>query len=279
MRRMRWLLCGLAVIGMTQQARAADLSDMFLRGSSTVITAPGGADLGRLLCRRPGRRDRTGHGLRQRDPVADPFMLRKTTIENEQPVSRLDARSARPTPPARAYGGFVGYNWQWDQAVVGVEGSYNRTDLHLSSTDAMRRIFSTVRRRPQRRAGQRHRLGAHDRLRHGARARAAGRSATSCRTASLGLAVGRADVTRARVTARLHAIRPTGADHPVSQRRSDQSETKNGAFAYGYAVGLGVDMALMQNVFVRAEYEYVQFGGSTTSTCTSRRARRRGFKF
>ena len=39
MRRMRWLLCGLAL--MVQPAVAADLSDMFLRGSNTVIAAPG----------------------------------------------------------------------------------------------------------------------------------------------------------------------------------------------------------------------------------------------
>ena len=30
-------------------------------------------------------------------------------------------------------------------------------------------------------------------------------------------------------------------------------------FAYGLAAGLGVDFALLQNVFVRAEWEYVGF--------------------
>ena len=88
MRRMRWLLCGLAVIGMAPQARAADLSDMFLRGSSTVITAPARRDLGRLLCRRPGRRDRTrARTSRSATRSLIQFMLRETTIENEQPVS------------------------------------------------------------------------------------------------------------------------------------------------------------------------------------------------
>ena len=38
------------------------------------------------------------------------------------------------------------------------------------------------------------------------------------------------------------------------------TETKSGTLAYGYAAGFGLDMALMQNVFVRAEYEYVKFG-------------------
>ena len=70
------------------------------------------------------------------------FMLRETTIENEQPVSDWRLLGKADTT-ASHYGGFIGYNWQWDQAVVGVEGHYNRTDFHLSSTDAMRRIFST----------------------------------------------------------------------------------------------------------------------------------------
>src|SRR4051794_2484039 len=37
----RWLLCGVAVIGLGFEASAADMPD-FLRGSSTVIAAPGG---------------------------------------------------------------------------------------------------------------------------------------------------------------------------------------------------------------------------------------------
>ena len=40
-------------------------------------------------------------------------------------------------------------------------------------------------------------------------------------------------------------------DSPVAQ--------STGTFAYGYTVGLGIDWALLPNVFVRAEWEYVQF--------------------
>jgi opacity protein-like surface antigen len=38
-----------------------------------------------------------------------------------------------------------------------------------------------------------------------------------------------------------------------------QIDAQNGVFAYGWTLGLGVDMALMQNLFVRAEWEWVQF--------------------
>src|SRR6476620_3937537 len=36
----RWLLCGVAIVGMGFEANAADMPD-FLRGSSAVIAAPG----------------------------------------------------------------------------------------------------------------------------------------------------------------------------------------------------------------------------------------------
>src|SRR4051794_29462341 len=38
---LRWLLCGVAIVGMGLEARAADMPD-FLRGSSTVISSPSG---------------------------------------------------------------------------------------------------------------------------------------------------------------------------------------------------------------------------------------------
>ena len=37
-------------------------------------------------------------------------------------------------------------------------------------------------------------------------------------------------------------------------------EANMGAVAYGYTAGIGMDVALMQNVFIRGEWEYVQFG-------------------
>src|SRR5258708_29746957 len=39
--RLRSLLCGVVLVGMAGEACAADLSDTLLRGSQTVISAPG----------------------------------------------------------------------------------------------------------------------------------------------------------------------------------------------------------------------------------------------
>jgi len=38
-----------------------------------------------------------------------------------------------------------------------------------------------------------------------------------------------------------------------------QVDGQNGVFAYGWTLGLGVDFCLMQNLFLRAEWEWVQF--------------------
>jgi opacity protein-like surface antigen len=38
-----------------------------------------------------------------------------------------------------------------------------------------------------------------------------------------------------------------------------QSDSKGGAWGYGFALALGVDIAVSPNVFIRGEYEYVNF--------------------
>jgi opacity protein-like surface antigen len=250
MRRLRWLLCALAIVGMAPHARAADMP--FLRGSNTIvapqccITWEGfyfGAQAGATV---------SGADFSAATRSLVQFMLRQTTIQNEAPVSEWPLLGKADTSTSH-FGAFIGYNWQWDQAVVGIDGHYNRTDIQLSATDAMRRIFSVS-------------SGPQDIQLDGTasvrmtdygtvRARGGWAIGNFMPYATLGLAVGRADVTRtATVTAR------DPADPTIILFQDTSTESKQGTFAYGYAAGFGLDMALMQNVFVRAEYEYVKFG-------------------
>ena len=51
------------------------------------------------------------------------------------------------------------------------------------------------------------------------------------------------------------------------------SEGKNNAYAAGFLAGLGVDVAILPNVFLRAEWEYVAFtsiNGISTNMNTGR---------
>ena len=46
-----------------------------------------------------------------------------------------------------------------------------------------------------------------------------------------------------------------------------QVDAQNGVFAYGWTLGLGVDFCLMQNLFLRAEWEWVQFAPIKDMQC------------
>src|SRR5260370_14027771 len=116
MRRMRRLLCGLAFIGAAQQASAADLGESILRGSSTIINSNSGItwDGAYVGAHFGGVASGTDFSNATKSLVA--FLLRNTTIENENHVSDWTTLSKGDTT-GMSYGGFAGYNMQWDQAV------------------------------------------------------------------------------------------------------------------------------------------------------------------
>src|SRR5688572_6176293 len=68
-------------------------------------------------------------------------VLRETTLEEEGRVSEWSSLPKRDVR-GNSYGGFVGYNSQWGDAVVGVELNYNRTSLSAHGTDSIGRITS-----------------------------------------------------------------------------------------------------------------------------------------
>ncbi len=255
MRRMRWLLCGLAFIGAAQQASAADLDESFLRGSSTIINTNGGVtwDGAYVGAHFGGAASGTDFSNATKSLVA--FLLRNTTIENENHVSDWTTLSKGDTTGV-SYGGFAGYNMQWDQAVLGVEASYNRTSLMMSANDSMGRQFSTSDgfiNNVTVSAGSNIHITDYGTL----RMRGGWAAGNFMPYGFVGFALGRADVTNS-----AHVV-ATGTNATTGQTYAfDQSTSvgRTGAFAYGFATGLGVDYALMQNIFVRAEYEYVQFG-------------------
>ena len=85
--------------------------------------------------------------------------------------------------------------------------------------------------------------------------------------ATFGLAVGRMDITRTVVvTPSATAATPPGTFVPPP---ITVSENLTNQFGYGWAAGFGTDFCLMANLFLRAEYEYVQSRTSRASTRTS----------
>jgi opacity protein-like surface antigen len=162
-----------------------------------------------------------------------------------------------------SYGFFVGYNSQWDQVVLGIELNYNRTSLQASQSSTFSRIISpgdgfnyhtTVD------ALALQRITDYGTL----RARAGYIMEGFMPYATVGIAVGRADINRT-ATVRAEKTLPQGGGVPdldlgplLIQPPSDgEVRTK---FIYGYAAGVGLEAAILPNIFVRGEYEFLQFG-------------------
>src|SRR5581483_2669691 len=244
--RLRSLLCGVVLMGMAGEACAADMPD-FLRGSQTTIDASGptrwdgfyfGGQVGATW---------SGTDFSGATQSLVAFILRNTTIEREEQVSKWTTLG-KYEANGFSYGAFFGWQKQFDNVVVGFEGNYNRTDLRASSSDSMRRLFTTS-------EGRQNDVtviaSSQSHVTDFGTLRIKGGWAVDCFMpyGFVGLAIGRMDVTS---TARVIAsgFDPTGANPPYSLDQSNSNAVQAG-LAYGYTAGLGLDYAVMQNVFVR----------------------------
>jgi opacity protein-like surface antigen len=166
------------------------------------------------------------------------------------------------------WGGFIGYNWQWDDIVMGFEANYSRTSLTRSSTDSMTRSFINNDAAPPD-----HTYNYTVRLNGTGyvdvtdlatfRARAGWAVGPLMPYGFIGFAVGRANVTTGVTMSGTLRDCYTVASVPVCDpavpiQPGSQSTTQDGKWVYGGAVGLGFDWALTQNIFVRGEWELVQ---------------------
>jgi outer membrane immunogenic protein len=172
----------------------------------------------------------------------------------------------------QSYGGFIGYNVQWGEVITGLEANYNHLSFHASGADSVGPILVPGANLPNGSTvlysitvassasvnitdilTTRARFGwAYDRfLPYG----------------FVGAAIGRADIARtASVTGTKSTQAPADAGGvfppPVvgalSLPRNPQAEAKS-LIAFGFTAGLGFEVGLTQNVFLRGEWEFVQF--------------------
>jgi outer membrane immunogenic protein len=153
------------------------------------------------------------------------------------------------------YGGFVGYNTEWEDVIIGFEANYNRPSLSGASSSSISRIFIDNTAAPPNTSYQ---------YAMTVTGREAGRFLPY---AFGGLAIGRADVAQ---TASVSGTRTATVTNPVDGSTTTgapvavdlpgpQTNAQQGMFTYGFATGVGMDVALLPNVFARAEWEYVGF--------------------
>jgi outer membrane immunogenic protein len=167
-----------------------------------------------------------------------------------------------------SYGGFFGYNQQWDEAIVGFEVSYNHTSLRKAATDSIARSFSDDSQAP---AG--HHFFYNAAVSASASVRVTdlmtfrGRAAWVVDTflpyAFVGLAIARADVLR---SATVESVRTDIPDvtTPVTPPMATVvtgpdtlTAGKRGGIYFGYTAGVGVDFLVTESLFMRTEWELV----------------------
>lgn len=267
---MRRFLLAVMIWGAVSGARAADMPDIpILRGtqglSSSRVNWQGfyvGGQGGL------GTSDMNFAGVTQ--SLAQRLLF-DTAIENAGGVAEWPLGSKTSTH-GNGYGGFVGYNSQWDDVVLGVELSYMHGKFGGSQTDSVSRAFTDS-------------SGAFDVVTNTAFASVNLTDVASARLRAGyawgvflpyvfgGVALGRADIVR---TATISGTqRAGGVTVPFSVSLTDQ---QNNRFVPGYAAGLGVDVMLISCLFLRGEWEYARYSSAISTQVNTLRVGL-GYKF
>lgn len=258
----RALLCAAAVAALTAMsaalyatpAAAADWLDNTLRGTFTN-NAPvrwDGVNLGATI----GLSNMmTDFGKSSSSLIA--YSLRNTTVENEFSPSNWTTLPSNTTN-GRQYSLFLGYNVQWSELVLGLDGSYNKpSSLASSASDSIARQVTT-----SSLVNEALTITAQSSLKlvdyATVRARAGYAMGQFLPYAVIGAAVGRFNYA---TTATVHDVGTPLAGSTVTAFNTfdTQSNAKDGAIVGGFVVGLGMDVAITPNVFLRGEWEYVGF--------------------
>lgn len=168
-----------------------------------------------------------------------------------------------------SYGGFIGYNLQWGDVITGFELNANHMALNAAAQDTIGPLVvpgatQTNGYTVQYDVGvvSSASVAIHNIVT--ARARAGWTFNRLLPYAFAGLAVGQADIARSADVFGTKTLTPPSSigGPPVTGAlylpRSPQSESKS-LLAYGFTAGLGVDVGVLPNMFLRAEWEFVQF--------------------
>jgi outer membrane immunogenic protein len=253
---MRWVVGVLLVLGLASRAFAQDFQDFdVLRGSDSVGLASYTNWSGVYLGGQWGYSNASGDFSNSTQaPIA--YVLRDSALEensdpSQMPVLGTDDRTAM------SYGGFVGYNSQWQDLILGVEGDFVHTTVSLTapSSTIARNSFSDG-------DGNTYSVGISatgtmTNLDYGElRGRAGLILGSFLPYGFLGAAIGVANVN---VNASVTGICQPGSTPSCSNFAFTATSGHDSALLYGGVVGAGLDYAVTQNVFLRGEFEYLRF--------------------
>jgi len=264
MRFARFALYALLLAGFAPRAFADDFDNMLLvprmDGPAGNFVHWGGVYVGGQISYSGTSGDFTNT---TQAPIA--YALRETGLENEFAPSTWPVLGSASHTGA-GYGGFVGFNTQFEHLVLGFEANYDQASLSLLAPNSP---ISRV--TPPDSGGDTYLVnitgsGSVTSLDFATlRGRAGWAVGGFLPYAFAGVAVGHANVN---VAATIYGEQnpPTGgglcsaaATPPCTPYSFSGTAGKNGEWLYGFTVGGGLDFAVTPNFFLRAEYEYVQF--------------------
>lgn len=211
-------------------------------------------------------------------------LLANTSIESEMGVSRWNLGLGKESARTTGYGGFVGYNSQWDDIVVGVEASYLHGHFGGSSTASQSLVTSAALS-----DGFYHAVTATSQATMSISDMATFRARAGYAYESFlpyvfgGVALGDADITRSVTVHDNYAPTFAGAvsscaSTPPFCVTLNSTQAQHGHLVYGYSGGLGVDINLVGGLFMRAEWEYLRFTAAVDTSINTVRAGL-GYKF
>jgi len=256
---MRRLLVVLGLLASISGVRAQEFEIPTLRGTDSFVPdAPGPLYRPRWSGFYIG--GQAGYGVAGLDFVNSTtdlvaHMLRDSELETEQRPENWTVLGRNQTG-SFSFGGFLGYNIGWESVILGAEFNYNRS--HFSASSPMfpiERVVGVGGNTDDVTITGRASMNITD---YGTvRMRAGYETGNFLPYGFLGFAFGRANISRSATA----VVVQTPADNstpPVTVTFSE-SETKNGAFIWGWALGGGVEVMVAPKVFMRAEYEFVAF--------------------
>jgi outer membrane immunogenic protein len=285
-RLMRWVICAAFVCSLAPnlllapRANAADLDQ--LRGPLTV----GPAAFTRWSGFYAGGQFDYSSGNTDFSKATQPLIANSGQNLGLVTIAQIDQWTplgSNSNANATGWGGFVGYNTQWQDLILGVEANYThapfRTVATVTPLDRVVAVGSNTDSVHETGSGSmsitdfgslRARFGYvfNNFLPYGFAGFALGRGSYNVT----------ADASGQQSSTGVVPCTPTPGtcvDYDIGG-----SVSKSNTLLYGFAVGGGLDMAVTQNVFLRAEYEFIQFApvANITTTISSVRAGA-GFKF
>ncbi len=254
LRRRMLSACAAAVLvtALAGQARAADWLDDTLRGSYTT-SAPvrwDGIHFGATIGLGSMNTD---YGASTSSQVA--YTLRNTTLETEQSPSSWTALPQNTTN-SKQFGAFIGYNMQWQELVIGFDAAYIKpTSFESSATDTITRQVTLS-------------DGTSDGVTIAARgslklidymtmrARAGYAFGQFLPYAVIGVAVGRFNYS---LSTDVTVVQTPSGGAPTTFVFPTVTQSRSGIFSAGPVFGLGMDVAILPNMFLRAEWEFAAF--------------------